>query len=129
MVNLDLKNNPVGVDDFKQNAENLRKDRWLKEFPRGAKLLTYLFQILISCEADQQLEPLLRLLFVKSSQPILSMVSDFINQGDFEDPCSEFWIEKTPLRMTKDLTKIPGFLEHCARQIFQTGYALNLLRS
>lgn len=57
------------------------------------------------------------------------MISSFVNYGDFEDPCSEFWVEKSPLRISQNQDKIPSFLQNSALDIFKTGQALSLLRS
>ncbi len=135
-LNLDAEFNENSMQENKNGHKNseehfdlIRKQQWLTDFPRGAKLLTYLYQILISSEADQQLEPLLRILFTKSVQPIFSMISSFVNYGDFEDPFSEFWVEKSPLRISQSDNKIPSFLQSSALEIFKTGQSLSFLRS
>lgn len=55
------------------------------------------------------------------------MINSFVNSGNFEDPCSEFWIEKNPIRISKDAEKVPVFLQNCANDIFKTGKAIGLL--
>lgn len=34
------------------NLEKIRSEQWLNEFPKGARLLTYLYRIMLASEAD-----------------------------------------------------------------------------
>ena len=52
--------------EFEKNLEIIRNQSWLEEFPRGTPLLTYLYKILVCCEADLQAVGLLRTIFSKS---------------------------------------------------------------
>ena len=74
--------------------EKIRNEQWLGEFPRGAHLLNYLYKILMCCESDLQAVELLRDIFIKTIQPLLEMIDDFIYRGTFDDPFFEFFIEK-----------------------------------
>lgn len=59
-------NNLVDIDmqnDNKTNLDLVRRMQWLEEFPRGASLLTYLYRILLSVEADHTLNELLHTIF------------------------------------------------------------------
>ena len=100
------------------NLSQLKNEHWLESFPRGANLLSYLYKILLSCEADYQLNALLRKLFSQSCVPLLKMAEDFLNQGHFEDPYNEFFVS-SQREFCPD--KVPCFLERQARQIHKTG--------
>ena len=63
--------------------EKIRTEQWLNEFPRGAKLLTYLYRIMLASEADLQVIDLLRRIFSAAVRPILLMISEFITIGSF----------------------------------------------
>ena len=39
-------------EQLRENLEKIRSEQWLNEFPRGAKLLTYLYRIMLASEAD-----------------------------------------------------------------------------
>jgi hypothetical protein len=69
--------------EFKKTLEKIRSKQWLEEFPRGAALLSYLYQILMCCESDLHSVKLLRHSFAVAIQPMLRMISDFIYTGDF----------------------------------------------
>jgi hypothetical protein len=63
------------------NLDLVRRMQWLEEFPRGAMLVTYLYRILLSVEADHTLNELLHTIFRQTLKPILKMLSDFISSG------------------------------------------------
>jgi len=50
-----------------QNLERLKRQQWLEEFPRGSQLLTYLYRILLVCEADVDVAPLVRTVFERAA--------------------------------------------------------------
>ena len=81
-------------EQLEENLEKIRSEQWLNEFPRGAKLLTYLYRIMLASEADLQVIDLLRRIFGQAVRPILLMISEFIIIGSFEDPFQEFFVEK-----------------------------------
>ena len=39
-------------EQMEENLEKIRTEQWLNDFPRGAKLLTYLYRIMLACESD-----------------------------------------------------------------------------
>jgi len=140
---------------MEENLEKIRSEQWLNEFPKGARLLTYLYRIMLASEADLQVIDLLRQIFSQSVRPILLMISAFITIGSFEDPFKEFFVEKlyrTALikakpsadgdfakfagstddyvfKITSDTEKIPVFLNDTAVTIFKIGCDLNLLKT
>lgn len=81
-------------EQIEENLEKIRSEQWLNEFPKGARLLTYLYRIMIASEADLQVIDLLRRIFTQSAHPLLLMISEFITIGSFEDPFEEFFVEK-----------------------------------
>ena len=81
-------------EQLEENLEKIRSEQWLNEFPRGAKLLTYLYRIMLASEADLQVIDLLRRIFGQAVRPILLMISEFITIGSFQDPFNEFFVEK-----------------------------------
>ena len=81
-------------EQLEENLEKIRTEQWLNEFPRGAKLLTYLYRIMLASEADLQVIDLLRRIFCAAVRPILLMISEFITIGSFQDPFNEFFVEK-----------------------------------
>lgn len=98
---------------------------------------------MLCCDSytDLQTSDLLRQLFTKSSEPLLSMVNSFIFTGDFEDPHSEFFVRKIFKRgerqqsgdyifmFTSEPDKhVPSFLTEVAQIIFKAGSSLHLLR-
>ena len=80
------------------------------------------------CEYDLQAVEMLRNIFAIAIQPLLKMITDFIYTGTFNDPCSEFFVEKEPYKLSEELQKIPSFIgEHMALAIFKVGQHVNLL--
>ena len=117
----------------------MREEIWAKQFPRGAKLLSYLYRILLCSESDLQSVDLLRRIFSRTADPMLRMINDFIFRGDFEDPFQEFFVEKLYKRggthydflfklTSKPDEKIPVFLADTVQTIFKTGSTLHLLK-
>lgn len=84
------KRNTFTTENLKEqleaNLEKIRRKQWLEEFPKGARLLTYLFRITLACEADLTVVELLRRIFARAVSPLLRMISEFITVGTFEDP-------------------------------------------
>ena len=118
--------------EFDANLELIKSRQWLEEFPRGSKLLTYLYKILMCCESDLQAVKMLRRIFSRTFEPMLKMITDFIYTGEFDDPFDEFFIEKTrsgTLKITKRFEeKVPEFLGvQISKLIFKSGQNLNLL--
>lgn len=96
---------------FQIDIENIRSKVWIKRFPKGAKLLSFLYKILLCSESDLQAVDLLRRIFQKSSEPLLQMINSFIFYGDFEDPYDEFFVEKLYRRgVDKNLTQYSDYL-------------------
>ena len=135
-------------EQLEENLERIRRQQWLEEFPRGAKLLTYLYRIMLACEADLQVIDLLRQIFAQSCKPVLLMTSQFITLGTFEDPFDEFFVEKLfrPLKQAEGVDmilqehqeviyklagaeRIPVFLNDSALTIFKIGCDINLLKN
>ena len=145
-------------EQLEENLEKIRSEQWLNEFPRGAKLLTYLYRIMLASEADLQVIDLLRRIFGQAVRPILLMISEFITIGSFEDPFQEFFVEKLYrsqeakqkqaesmnkdadmicteddfiFKISQDPDKIPVFLSvnDTAASIFKIGCDLNLLKT
>jgi len=83
-------------EQLEKNLEKIRRKQWLEEFPKGSRLLTYLYRITLACEADLTVVELLRRIFSRTVSPLLRMISEFISIGDFEDPFGEFFIERLP---------------------------------
>ena len=108
---------------MEKNLEKIRNQSWLEQFLKGAPLLTYLYKILMCCEADLQAVDLLRMIFKKSVQPLLQMISEFIYTGSFNDPCGEFFVERAgEYKLTSDPIKIPSFVGgSMALAIFKIG--------
>jgi len=128
------------------------KDEWLRDFPKGSSLLSYLYNILISLESDLSVIDLIRKLFQKTLKPYLDFITSFIYDGEFQDPFNEFYIEKInpdakdakmeddqPVHLklsgdqkfkmrTEHTHQIPVFLSNFATQIFKSGCALSLLK-
>ena len=100
---------------------------------------------------------LLRRIFTQTVHPLLTMISEFVTIGSFEDPFSEFFVEKLyksvqksavadednnsevdavdegqfVYKLTSDVNKIPVFLtrKDTAITIFKIGCDLNLLKT
>lgn len=65
------------------------------------------------------------------------MISEFITVGNFEDPFSEFFIEKlhsksqqehAVFKLAQDAEKVPVFMADTAEMIFALGSDINLLK-
>lgn len=118
------------------NLDKIRRKQWLEEFPKGSTLLTYLYRITLACEADLTVVELLRRIFARAVSPLLRMISEFITVGAFEDPFSEFFIQKLASKSDKagaiyrlEPEKVPAFFQNeTAEMIFALGSDINLLR-
>ena len=138
-------------EQLEENLEKIRSQQWLNEFPRGAKLLTYLYRIMLASEADLQVIDLLRRIFGAAVRPVLLMISEFITIGSFQDPFNEFFVQKLYrnskgkrdenstndlqddfiFKISSDPDQIPIFLNtnDTAITIFKIGCDLNLLKT
>ncbi|CDW78602.1 lissencephaly type-1-like motif-containing protein [Stylonychia lemnae] len=131
-------------EKFQIDIDKIRSRVWMENFPRGAQLLSYLYLILLCFESDLQAVDLLRRIFQKSIQPLLSMINSFIFTGDFDDPYGEFFVEKLYRRgveanilqihdylfklTSNPQKKIPIFMVDSVSVIFKAGSSLHLLR-
>ncbi|KAG0584341.1 hypothetical protein KC19_3G204200 [Ceratodon purpureus] len=114
-----------------------------KEFPRGADLLSYLFDKL--SEADTLHLELIRFLFERACQPYIAFIRSWLYLATVQDPFGEFFVKAMPstglkkrpgetreqdILLSYEIPKgvvVPCFLEEVCTPLLRAGQQLQVL--
>lgn len=120
-----------GEDDVKNSDTPPNLDT----FPRGGRLLSYLFQCGTLSSGQSATDPLFQFLFTRACRPYIGMLQSWVFQGRIRDPFGEFMVRpvdsgdgETPTDGRRfELVasrNIPSFLRDSAARVLECGSAV-----